>query len=147
MTTERPDVDTPDAAPPLDRSPGPTGPAAVLPMAGFFVLALGIVGLLALGGWVAFAFAIGLLVVGVFALVRYVQRLAWTRKSRVHLRHGLSGMNEDLSVTDDAHTEVSPLDIPPDNPAHREVEDRLRGHERPAQRQYARRDEPARERR
>jgi hypothetical protein len=122
----RPDVHTPGTPPPEDRQPGPSGVPFVLATAALFLLALVIVGLLALGGWVAFAAAILLLLLGLFGLSRYVQRIAWTRSSRVHLRRGLAGMNDDLSNTDDAHEDISPRDLPLDNPAHQEVEERIR---------------------
>ena len=109
----------------MGRTPDPSGPAAVLPFALLFGLALIIVGLIAIGGWVAFGFALGLLIVGVFAMSRWVQRVAWTRSSPAHLRNGLTGMNEDLANTDEAHDEISPHDLPPDSQAHRETIRRL----------------------
>lgn len=93
------------------------------PFLGLFLLAIAIV-LLALGllgGWWGFGIAIALMIVGVLALSRFVQRIAWTRKSPASLRQGFSGMNEDLSVTDDVHEEISAHDLPLDNPAHREL--------------------------
>ncbi len=115
----------PEAIP--DEPPAPSGPSAVLPLAAFFVLVLVIVGLVALGGWVALGFAIALLVLGVIALTRYVQRISITRRSPERLSRGVSGMNEDLSVTDDAHTELSVHDVPLDNPERRTIEERQRG--------------------
>jgi len=102
----------------------PGSAATALPAGAFVVLVLVIVGLVLFGGWVAFGFAVALMVLGVFALTRFVQRLMRTPSSE--LDAGLSGMHRDLSITPEAHEDLSPHDIPLDSPAHRELEHRLR---------------------
>jgi hypothetical protein len=124
MAAERPDRRTPRESPPLDRAAGPTGIAAVLPAAFVILLAVVIIALVLFGGWVGFGFALALLLVGVYVLSRYVQRVAWTRSSPERLRGGLSGMNEDLAVSDDVHEELSAHDLPPDSPARHEIVER-----------------------
>ncbi len=81
-------------------------------MIALFLLVLAIVGLVALTAWVALVAAVLLMVLGVFAVTRYVQQISLTRRSGERLERGLSGMNEDLAVTDDAHTQISRHDIP-----------------------------------
>jgi len=123
VDSQQPHLSTPSGPPPEQQAAGPSGVAAVAPFVGLFLLAIAIV-LLALGllgGWWGFGIAVALMIVGVLVLSRFVQRIAWTRKSPARLRQGLSGMNEDLSVTDDAHEEISAHDLPLDNPAHREL--------------------------
>ncbi|HUB74987.1 MAG TPA: hypothetical protein VL979_13265 [Solirubrobacteraceae bacterium] len=106
-------------------APAPSGQSGALAIISFGLLVGAIVAFLALGHWWGFAVAIALTLVGVLALSRYVERIAWTRRSPLHLRRGLRGMNEDLSVTDDSHAQLSPLDLPLDNPAHHELQQRL----------------------
>ena len=120
----RPDLHTPSQPPPVDRTVGPSGLAAVTPFVAIFMLAVTIVviGLGLIGGWVGFAIAVALTIFGVLLLSRYVQRIAWTSKSPERLRRGLAGMNEDFANSDDVHDEPSAHDIPPDNPLHRELE-------------------------
>ncbi|MCW3020132.1 MAG: hypothetical protein JWN10_2440 [Solirubrobacterales bacterium] len=122
---DRPDVQAPHAPPPEDRQPGPSGVPFVLATAAIFGLAVVIVVLLAIGGWVGFAVAIALMLIGVLALTRYVQRISWTRRSPREQRRGLTGMDDDLSHSDEAHETLSPVDLPHDNPARQELEERL----------------------
>jgi hypothetical protein len=124
MATDRPDLDTQTRSPPVDRTPGPSGIAAVLPLAGVMLLACVISALVLFGGWIAFGFAVALTIFGILALSRYVQRIAWTRQSRRRLRGGLGGMNEDLSITDDAHEEVSLHYLPLDSPMRHDIAQR-----------------------
>jgi hypothetical protein len=126
MPSERPDIDPADEAPPVDRSPGPTGLRLTLELSGLFGLALPILALVAIGTWLTDAIAIALMLVGVFLLTRWVQRVSWTRSPRVPRRRGLSGINEDLAITEDAHEDISVHDLRPDNPARREVEHRAK---------------------
>lgn len=127
MATERPDIETPSGPPPLEEPAGPTGQAATgLLLGGLIMVALVIIPLALLGGWVGLAIAVTMMIGGIFALIRYVQRIAWTRSSPKHLRRGLAGMNHDLAITDEAHEEPSPADVPRDSPAHRELLHRLR---------------------
>ena len=89
------------------------------------MVALVIIALVLLGGWDGLAISATLTICGIFALTRYVQRVAWTRNSPKHLRRGLAGMNDDLALTDDAHDQLSPHDVPLDSPEHRELLYRL----------------------
>lgn len=132
--TDRPDLDIPDAPPPEARQPGPSGVALAVATATIFGLALVIVLVLAIGGWGGFAAAIVLMLFGVLLLTRYVQRISWTRSSPEHLRRGLAGMNDDLAHSDDAHETLSPVDLPQDNPARQELEERLHERQQQAQR-------------
>ncbi len=126
MATQRPDIETPTGPPALDEPAGPTGKAATgLLLGGLIMVAIVIIPLALLGGWVGLAIAVTMMIGGIFVLTRYVQRIAWTRSSPKHLRHGLAGMNDDLAITDDPHDELSPSDLPLDNPAHRELLHRL----------------------
>jgi hypothetical protein len=106
----------------------------VLPLAGVMLLACVIFALVLFGGWVAFGFAVALMIFGVFVLSRYVQRVAWTRQSRRRLRGGLGGMNEDLSITDDAHEDLSLHDLPLDSPMRHELAQRSGAARRPLHR-------------
>jgi hypothetical protein len=127
MPSGRPDIDPADEAPPVDRSPGPTGLRLTLELSGLFGgLALPILALVAIGTWLTDAIAIVLMLVGVFLLTRWVQRVAWTRSSRARTRRGPTGMNEDLAITGDVHEDISVHDLRPDNPARREVEHRTK---------------------
>jgi hypothetical protein len=135
---DRPDLDIPDAPPPEGRQPGPSGVALALATATIFGLALVIVLVLAVGGWGGFAAAIVLMILGVLLLTRYVQRISWTRRSPEHLRRGVTGMNDDLAHSDDAHETLSPVDLPQDNPARQELEERLREEPPQAQTQRSR---------
>lgn len=126
MATQRPDIETPSGPPPLDEPAGPTGKAATgLLFGGLIMVAIVIIPLALLGGWVGLVIAVTMMIGGIFVLTRYVQRIAWTRSSPKHLRRGLAGMNDDLAITDDPHEELSPADVPLDNPAHRELLHRL----------------------
>jgi hypothetical protein len=124
MATGRPDIDTPEQPPPVDGTPGPTGISLTLAMSALFALALAIVGLVAIGTWLTDVIAVALTLAGLLAASRYVQRIAWTRRSGAHLRRGPAGMNDDLSNSDDVHEEISAHDLRPDNPARKEVEHR-----------------------
>lgn len=103
----------------MNRSSGSAGALAIL---GSAALVAAIVGMLALDSWWTFAIAILLLIAGVFALTRFVQALGWTPRSGRRIEGGLKGMHEDLSISDEVHDELSPHDVPPDNPAHHELE-------------------------
>ncbi|HEX4466540.1 MAG TPA: hypothetical protein VH025_05095 [Solirubrobacteraceae bacterium] len=96
----------------------------MLPLAGVMLLACVIFALVLFGGWVAFGFAVALMIFGIFALGRYVQRIAWTRRSRRRLRGGRGAMNEDLSITDDAHEDLSLHDLPLDSPMRHDIAQR-----------------------
>jgi hypothetical protein len=126
VASDRPDIDPPEDPPPVDSTPGPTGIPLALAMSALFLLALVIVGLVAIGTWLTVAIAILLTLIGLFALTRFVQRIAWTRRSGAHLRRGLAGMNDDLSNSDDVHEDLSAHDLRPDKPARKEVEHRAR---------------------
>lgn len=89
------------------------------------MVALVIIPLALLGGWVGLAIAVTMMIGGIFVLTRHIQRIAWARSSAKNLRRGLAGMADDLAITDDAHDELSPSDLPLDNPAHRELLHRL----------------------
>ena len=89
------------------------------------MVALVIIPLALLGGWVGLAIAVTIMIGGIFVLIRYVERIAWTHSFPKNLRRGLEGMGDDLAITDDAHDELSPSDLPLDNPAHRELLHRL----------------------
>lgn len=128
----RPDLGLPAREPPDDRQPGPSGVALVFATVAMFAFVGLAVGLVAIGGWAATAGALAVMVAGVFTLSRYIQRIAWTRSSPRQLRRGLSGMNEDLSLTDEGHEALSLHDLPLENPARRELEERLE-HERTRQ--------------
>jgi len=134
MAAERPDLHEPRTRPPRERAAGPDGPPLVLFFSALFLLAVGVACLFGMGGaagpWVALGVGLLLLVLGVLGLSRYVQRIAWTGSSRTHLRRGLSGMNVDMTVTDDAHEDISPEDLPPDSPTHHELERRIMEEER-----------------
>jgi len=120
----------PPGEPAPSGAPAPSGQSGAIALVSFGVVVGAIFALLALGHWWGFAIAIALMLAGVFALSRYVQRIAWTRRSPQRLRRGLQGMNEDLSITDDSHSELSPLDVPLDNPAHHELQQRLPARQR-----------------
>lgn len=119
----RPDVELPAQAPPQDAQPGPSGVPLMFAIVAMFVF-VGVVFLLlgVVRGWVGLGVAIIVMLLGVFAVSRYVQRIAWTRSSPELLRRGLAGMNEDLANSDERHTELSPHDFPQDNPARRVLE-------------------------
>jgi len=126
MPAERPEIELPHSPPPSRRTPGPTGTGAVVGFALIMLLAFLIFLIVLFGGWVAFACGVALMLIGVFALTRYVQRIAWTRRSPQRLRDGLGGMNEDLAISDEAHEDLSPLDFPRGSPAYRAVARRAR---------------------
>jgi hypothetical protein len=129
-------IERPDAAGGGD-PPDPTGVPAVLAMACLFVIVLAIVGLVALGGWVAFAGAVVLMVGGVIFVARYVEHVSVTSRAGAapDLRswrvaasrngdEGSGGTVEDLAVTDDARSEVSVHDVPLDNPERHAIAER-----------------------
>lgn len=74
MASDSPDAHT--GPPPAEQPTDPSGTPFVIATVALFAFVLGIMGLLALGGWIAFGFAIALLLSGVFAVVRYVQHIA-----------------------------------------------------------------------
>lgn len=122
MTDNQPPVLQPaEDPPPLEVTPEPTGGWAVMPALGMIFLVLVIIGLIAYGGWPAFGLALALLVLGVFGVLRYVQRVAWTASSGVQLDRGATGMIDDLSVTDEVYEEPATVDLPPGSPARREL--------------------------
>jgi Flp pilus assembly protein TadB len=97
-------------------TPGPGGGQLLVALIALFVIVLAIVGLVAIGGWVTLVIAVLMMLAGVFGVTRYVQTISLTRQSHERLNDGLSGMNEDLAVTDDAHTQISRHDIPQGEP-------------------------------
>lgn len=106
--------------------PGPTGPRLTVAVIAMLAIILGVFGLLALGGGVTVVVSIVLMLAGLFGLVLYVYGVAQTRSSRVNLPRGLSGWEDDSSVTDDAHEDISPDDLPPGSPERRELMRRIR---------------------
>ncbi|HLH13889.1 MAG TPA: hypothetical protein VKV16_03800 [Solirubrobacteraceae bacterium] len=110
------------------RAQGQAGAAA---MVAFALLIGAIVGMVAIGEWWSLVVAVLLMIAGVALMARFVQRIGWTRRSGTRLQEGgLQGMHEDLSISDEVHSELSPHDLPRENPAHQEVEHRLRERER-----------------
>jgi predicted small integral membrane protein len=99
-----------------ERAPEPGGGQMLVAIVALFLIVLAIVGLVALTAWVALVAAVLLMIVGVFAVTRYVQRISLTRRSGARLESELSGANRDLAVTDDAHTQISRHDIPVGEP-------------------------------
>jgi membrane protein implicated in regulation of membrane protease activity len=97
-------------------------------------MAAAIVALVAISSsLVADAVAIALMLLALVALSRYVRRIAGTRRSpssertrggerRAERRRGAPGQTSD----GEAHRELSPHDVPEDNPARRELERRRR---------------------
>jgi len=123
MAAERPDLNKPSGQPPEDAAAGPSGFAAVLPAATMFafVIAIVVLALALLGGWVGFAIAVALMIAGVLIMSRYVERVAWTRRTPQRVREGMAGAERDLALTDEAHDEISVHDLPLDHPAHHEL--------------------------
>ncbi len=129
MPGERTDIQTTNRRPPLSRSsvPPPSAIATAAPLgAVLLMVALILIALSLIGGWFGLVIAILLMLAGVFGLTRYVRRIAWTRNSSHQLQTELPGTNEDPSVTDEAHGQISLRDVPADGPAHRELHDRPR---------------------
>jgi hypothetical protein len=96
----------------------PSGQLGALAMASFGLVVLAIVGLLALDSWWTFGGAIALMLVGVVAMARFVQRLGWTGQS-VEARDGVAPReSEARAAGDELHSELWELDLPLDHPAH-----------------------------
>jgi hypothetical protein len=91
-----------------------------LTLVGLIILALGV-----LGGWVGFAIALVLMILGVVALSRCVHWITQTNSNPEQPRRGSAGRNDALYITDDAREDISPHDTPLDSPAHREAVRRL----------------------
>src|ERR1700722_6065879 len=88
----------------------------VLAMIALFLLVLAIVGLVALTAWLALAAAVLLMVLGLFAVTRYVQQISGTRRSAGLIDRGPAKAGEDLPAADDPHTQISRHDIPMGEP-------------------------------
>ena len=88
----------------------------VLAMVALFLLVLAIVGLVALTAWLAIVAAVLLMVLGLFAVTRYVQQISLTRRSDERPGLGPPSVAENLAVTDDPHTQISRHDIPKGEP-------------------------------
>jgi hypothetical protein len=86
-------------------APGPSGGQMLLALIGLFAFVLVIVGLVALGGWAALVAAVAVMIVGAFAVTRYVQTISSTATSG---GRGVSG----IAAADDTHSEISRHDIP-----------------------------------
>lgn len=121
MRDARKDLPPPERPPSAERQIEPTGTPAVVPAIGLILLAVIVIALVLFGGWVAFGFAVALTIGGILVLSRYVQRVAWTRRSPRNIRRGLTGMNEDFAITDEAHEDLSVHDLPPGSPGRKEV--------------------------
>lgn len=81
-----------------------------------------IVGLVLFGGWAAFGVALALMVAGVVALARYVERISLTRSAGEQMRAASSlAAREALYLEDESHDELSADDVPLDSPVHRDV--------------------------
>jgi len=104
-----------------NRPLGPTGQRLALPVIAMIAIILAIFGLLALGGAVTLVISILLMVAGLCGLVLYISGLAKTRVSRVNLPVGLSGWDDDPTITDDAHEDIAPDDLPLGSPERREL--------------------------
>jgi hypothetical protein len=102
MTAEQLSADEIDA-------PGPSGGQMLVALLGLFAFVLVIVGLVALGGWVALVAAVAVMIVGAFAVTRYVQTISSTATSG---GRGVSGIAE----ADDTHADISRHDIPVGEP-------------------------------
>jgi ABC-type nickel/cobalt efflux system permease component RcnA len=85
-------------------------------MIALFLLVLAIVGLLALTAWVALIAAVLLMVLGLFAVTRYVQQISRTRSASETLANGTSRVDQDLAATDEPDTQISRHDIPTGEP-------------------------------
>jgi hypothetical protein len=96
----------------------PSGQLGTLAMAAFGLIVLAIVGLLAVDSWWAFGGAIALMLVGVGAMARFVQRLGRTGQS-VEAGDGVRPQeSEARAAGDELHSELWELDLPLDHPAH-----------------------------
>jgi hypothetical protein len=80
-----------------------------------------IVALVLFGDWFTFAIAIALMILGLFSVGRYVQRITRTRSAP---RPRAAATKERVAEADDPHEDLSPHDLPPGGYAHREVEHR-----------------------
>jgi len=121
VPTHRPDLDSPSQPVPAEGPADPTGVVATGPIVAVLVLVGGIVACVALGGWPGFGGALALMVIGVLVVVRFMARLAWTRRSPERPRAALGAVTEDLAVAHDEASELSPVDVPPDMPLYREL--------------------------
>ncbi len=111
---------TADSRPSL--APGPSGESFALATAAAVLLIALIVGLVLFGGWVAFGVALALMVVGVVAPARYVERISLTRRAAGQVRAAPSmAAREALYLEDESHDELSADDVPLDSPVHRDV--------------------------
>jgi hypothetical protein len=90
-------------------APGPGGGQLLVALIALFAFVLVIVGLVALGGWVALVAAVAVMIVGAFAVTRYVQMISSTATSG---GRGVSG----IAAADDAHSQISRHDIPQGEP-------------------------------
>jgi hypothetical protein len=99
--------------------PGTDAPATAVAVGCLAALILAIAGLVLFGGWVGFAIALALMLLGVVALTRFLQLML---KRRPDVGGGAPGqLNEDLPVGEEVHSDLSSHDVPLENPAHREL--------------------------
>ena len=125
MDGETPDLERPPTSDaPTDRTIGRSGTPVALLGGVPIVLAVVIIGLVLTGGWIAFAIAIVLMVGGVIVLARVIRGATLDRASRKNLSQGLHGVSDDFAITDDAHEDILPQDLPPGE-TRREVEHRI----------------------
>ncbi len=104
-------------------APGPDGIGLFLPASVLVAAAALIVAFVALSSWLADAIAIAIAVLALGAMARYLQRIGSARRAGREPRRA-SGAARDLAVTDEAHPELSPHDLPEGTPARRELERR-----------------------
>lgn len=123
-------TERPDAAGGGD-PPEPTGVPAVLAMAGLFAIVLAIVGLVALGGWVALVGAVVLMIAGAAAVAYYVERISvsWTPRERPPAfarprGFGARARTRYTAGADYEPADVSVHDLPLDNPERRVLAER-----------------------
>jgi hypothetical protein len=110
-----------------------------LPVVAMLAVILAIYGLLALGSGITLVISILVMIAGLLGLVLYINRLAKTRIARANLPPGLSGWDDDLTVTDDAHEDIAPDDLPIGSPERRELMRRIQD----AEQKLPRREWPA----
>jgi hypothetical protein len=108
-----------------DASQRLSGPPAAMVLILVCVLVLVIAGLALLGTWLTFAFAIALLLCGVIAMSLYVWNAGRGGRTEARREPGLPDADDardEGSLPDkDTGLDLSPHDIPPDNPARREL--------------------------
>lgn len=101
---------------------GPSGQSFALATVASVLLIALIVALVLFGGWVAFGVALALMVAGVVALARYVERISLTRRAAEQLRASPPlATREALYLDDESHGELCADDVPLDSPVHSAV--------------------------